>query len=299
VPHEQGDERRTIEELVTRYLLEPELDDVFVEGPADAALISWFLYQTHRHAWRVYPIETVDIPSELVRERDFYVGARGQFLSLCLELADRTTNQKGRNPVFIVDLDTDSLIDVTSSNCDLCLITDFSSMDMYAFEVKPLDKFLKLFVRTVRVNAEGLINAVSAALVEIFLVRAALHEAEAEIRVIEHLTRCCSRGAAGIEVDTEELARRSINSASGVPRPTVAAIMERVSDLRTNLPEERRRVMLGHDLIHVLSWFLQALGVAPELRRSDVVRRGLVLSLEADDLSNYPMFAELLRRTVA
>lgn len=45
--------RRTIPELVARYILEPSLRDVYVEGSDDRALIKWFLEQHERSDYSI------------------------------------------------------------------------------------------------------------------------------------------------------------------------------------------------------------------------------------------------------
>jgi hypothetical protein len=49
----------------------------------------------------------------------------------------------------------------------------------------------------------------------------------------------------------------------------------------------------------MLAWFLNGFGVTTEFRHPDVIQHGLFVSLETADLIEYPMFAELLRRTAA
>ena len=39
------DDRRSIEELITRYELEPSLKDIYVEGHSDKVIIEWFLQE--------------------------------------------------------------------------------------------------------------------------------------------------------------------------------------------------------------------------------------------------------------
>ncbi len=57
-------ERRTLEELVTRYQLEPELRDIYVEGKTDKILLEWFLEQKGVENFAVYEIDTVEIPTQ-------------------------------------------------------------------------------------------------------------------------------------------------------------------------------------------------------------------------------------------
>jgi hypothetical protein len=296
---DQGDERRTIDELELRYRLEPELGDVFVEGVSDAAFIAWFLDQNQREGWRVYPIDTVDIPSERVRARELAVGERGEALTLGLELSERLQDFEGRGPLIVTDQDDDALGEGDGIGCDLCLLTDFTAMELYAFNTRTVDKFLRVFVRTNRIGADDLIALLGPALVEVFLLRAALRRVEKRIGIMNEITRCCSRSAEGIRVDITELARRSLNAPTEAPRPTVESVLEEVQKLRGRVPADARRAIHGHDLVTMLSWILDRYGVSPEFRRPEVIRRSLFLSLELEELNAYGLFSELLRRTAA
>ena len=59
-------ERRNIDELITRYEYEPEIRDIYVEGPSDKAFITWFLSESGAVKVDVYEIEVVDIPPEIL-----------------------------------------------------------------------------------------------------------------------------------------------------------------------------------------------------------------------------------------
>lgn len=299
VPPDLGDERRTIDELETRYLLEPELGDVYVEGPSDAALISWFLDQHGRRNWRVYSIETVDVPAALVQARGFDVGARGRALTLGIELSERLGAVAGRKPVVIADQDTDALRFNREFVCDLCLLTDFTSMEMYAYNIRTLDKLLRLFVQTQRVRADELMEALSAALADIFVVRTVLYRAGHGISIIQDVTRCCARRSGSVEVNVEELVRRSVNASGARPRPAVEAIVSEYVALKSTIPGDVRRAVHGHDFVHLLAWFLHALGVPVSLSRDEVIGRALFSCLEVTELIEYPLFVELLRRTTS
>jgi hypothetical protein len=63
-----SNERRTLEELVTRYQLEPGLRDIYVEGKTDKILLEWFLEQRGVKSFAVYEIDTVEIPAQKLFE---------------------------------------------------------------------------------------------------------------------------------------------------------------------------------------------------------------------------------------
>jgi hypothetical protein len=60
--------RRTLDELVARYVLEPDLRDIYVEGKTDKLFLEWFLRNRGIEDIAVYEIETVDISADKLFE---------------------------------------------------------------------------------------------------------------------------------------------------------------------------------------------------------------------------------------
>jgi len=61
--------RKQLTELIALYELEPDLRDVFVEGPFDVAIIKWFLDQKGTKGVMVYDISFIEIPDDEIRSR--------------------------------------------------------------------------------------------------------------------------------------------------------------------------------------------------------------------------------------
>ncbi len=292
-----GDERRTIEELYTRYDLEPELADIYVEGPSDAAFIEWFLHHNGRRCWQVYPVESVNVPSELIAERGFDEGARGRVLTLAITLEERLKDSPAIKPLFIADLDFDAISINVDWSCDLCLLTDFTSLDLYCYNPKTLDKYLRVVLQTGEVNANEVLDGMTPALRALFLVRAVLHIGRTGVKLIDDVTRCCEATGGQVNLDLEDLIRRSLNASPIRPQPDIGEILRKVENLQGSLPSDARLAIRGHDFVRILAWFLRPYARLQAYRQADVVGRALRGCLEAEDLIQHPMFKELLRRT--
>jgi len=59
-------EKRTIEELLTLYELEPAIKDVFVEGPIDRAFFETVLRYARLGDVQVSEIEVIEIPEAVL-----------------------------------------------------------------------------------------------------------------------------------------------------------------------------------------------------------------------------------------
>lgn len=99
--------RSTIDELITKYELEPDLDDVYVEGSYDKEILDAAL--KHLNIQRpVYEIDTVEISADVLESYGFTDGQRQRVivLSKLLSLGQNT-------PVrFLADKDFDDLLGV-------------------------------------------------------------------------------------------------------------------------------------------------------------------------------------------
>ncbi len=296
-----GDERRTIEELQTRYLLEPRLGDIYVEGWFDVGVVSWFL-GAHRRNWKVYPIDSVDVPAQQVLAGGLDDGARGRVITLGRAL-EPTLKDADVKPMCIADRDFDALQQPPSRQNDICLFTDFKSMELYSYDLKAIDKLLKLFLHVRDLAADEVINALTPALVDLGLLRAVLHGNGHNIALLNNVKRCCNNSGGTVRLDMRELLRRSIDEAGkrvpGRLRPNADIILAEVDALRRTMTSDIRLAIHEDDFVQLLAWYLEPHVRGSEYHRTEVVRRALMSCLESADLAQYPLFAEILKRTAA
>jgi len=292
-------DRRSIEELRTRYLLEPELGDIYVEGMFDVRLISWFL-SVHRRHWKVYSIESVDVPADKVLAEGFDNGARGRVLTLGGALETSLYGGRSVGPLCIADRDFDTLLHKQLPGGNLCLVTDFKSMELYGYNVKVIDKLLELFLHARGVKANEVVRALNPALIDLGLLRAVLHRGRYGIALLDDVTGCCTIGSV-IGLNMRELLRRSIDQAysksPGHAKPDAAAILAEVEELRSLAPQDPRFVIHEDDFIRLLTWYLKPYVRGSDFHKPEVVGRALVSCFEAVDLAQHSLFAEILRRT--
>lgn len=77
-----NDAARTLKELALRYEFEPELCDIYVEGPSDKALLESFFEDCGRSDIAVYTIDSVNVPSTTVAKENLANNNRGRLISL-------------------------------------------------------------------------------------------------------------------------------------------------------------------------------------------------------------------------
>ena len=281
--------RRSMEELVARYELEPELRDIYVEGRADSMFFQWFLERSGKPNAAVYEIGTVNVPYDVLHKHGLDDGERGRVIGLALELDRKLLHP--HQVTCIADKDFDTILGKEYS-CSSLLLTDYSSLEMYAFNERNMGKFISLVVRTDAVTPTNLINKLHPVLQSVFLIRAAAISLDLGLSLIP-FTKCCECRKGNLNFDVEEFLKRSLTSSGkwGQRDDLVA----RIASMRTSLGKEIRLYIRGHDLSHLLLQYLSSLQ-SERLFNAELIERSLLGCLEYHDLVKEKLFADLLER---
>lgn len=277
--------RRTPAELRVLYEVQPQLRDVVVEGRTDASVIRWYLRERGVNNAKIYAVDDrVEIDSASVLGVGGEVGARGRVLALADEAARWMLTQE--NLTCVIDSDRDCL--ASRVEFPHLLSTDFGSMDVYAFQPRPLQQFIDVVVCGFD-RAEDVMADLVPTLNETFLIRAALHEV-GRVPLIATFVNCCNTRKRPIALDADELVRRSLAVVSaGCLHGEVMARVDRYRDL----PAEPLLAVRGHDIAPLL---IKRLGLKNDLARSESVERSLRACLTTTDLDESRLFSQLRDR---
>ena len=127
--------RRKIHELITRYEMEPELKDIYVEGNEDIKVLNAFFEEKDISDVCIFEISSVDIPCNLYVENN----NRTRLITLAKELHEKLSSYYN-NVKCIIDSDFDYITGQSYDYLTL-LTTDYANMEMYFFTN---DNLLKL-----------------------------------------------------------------------------------------------------------------------------------------------------------
>jgi hypothetical protein len=119
--------KRTLDELILICQTEPQLIDVFCEGPSDCSIFNFFAEAMGSKA-AVYAADQIEWPDDL----DDDDGHRGRIVFLSNELSIR-----GLNGVCVVDSDLDTIANQTVGNGNL-IKSDHACIDMYGLDADDL-----------------------------------------------------------------------------------------------------------------------------------------------------------------
>lgn len=129
--------RRTIEDIKTRYFVEPTLQDVYVEGVFDKLVLNSWCEKNDEKSIVSYVIDSVDIPFEILEKYGLTDGNKQRVIALAKELEELHCNSYK----CLVDKDLDHWFDAIEDIPQL-IWTDFSSLEMYFFSEQLIKRIL-------------------------------------------------------------------------------------------------------------------------------------------------------------
>ena len=128
--------RFDIDALIARYELEPELNDIFVEGEFDREIIE-LLTKSNKN-YIVYSIDSVNVPTTLLKEQNLTSGNKQRVIALAAALEPVANNN---NYKCLVDKDFDHWLNKLYTIKNLSW-TQYTSLEMYFYTIDFLDDVL-------------------------------------------------------------------------------------------------------------------------------------------------------------
>lgn len=281
--------KRTVDELLARYELAPDLHDVYVEGEFDRRILEWFLSEIGANDVKVYEIDTVDIPDDMFIQERGATGNKGRIIALCSELENKIENNL--KIIGVIDLDFDRVLN-REINVNYILLTDYSSIEVYLFKTNVIRKFFILAVGRRRNITNHFLEEAIPILRNLYLVRLVKEALMPSMTWIDP-SRCFRRIGRELQFDWEEFVRRLLNS-NGWP-VTEYEFIGKINHYRELLPADPIHSIHGHDLNLVIrNWINKVLRISPQIRDREILG-GLTASVELENLIDEPMFHAIER----
>src|SRR5204863_7260383 len=136
--------RRTLDELVTRYMFEPALRDLYIEGDQDRGVFDCFFLFKGVSQVKAYAISNIEIPEEFLRHHGLS-GNRGRVCALALHL-EHNLPPNCVAALGLVDSDFAPIFgDLPRTR--LLVATDYACLECYAIAGASFTKFCRLYLR--------------------------------------------------------------------------------------------------------------------------------------------------------
>jgi hypothetical protein len=286
--------KRTLEELLTRYELHPELCDVYVEGESDKDILRWFFDSSNRPTVVVYPIEEIDIPSAQIDKEKLTNNNRGRVMLLARHLE----KELDRVPTVtcLIDADLDYVLEIPPPK-GLLLRTDFSSMDIYCYDDAAVLKVARLLGAGLKKTGAEILNEISVFLQRLFFHRLVNHRLGLNLPWID-AHKSCTLKSASVEFNERDFRRRYLNKA-GVGTESRRDFEEELRKCESLKDIDVRFIIRGNDFTDTLAWYLSRHIARPPHPDAKLVRRMLFASLPFEQLIKYDLFDALLKKTAS
>ncbi len=288
--------RFRIDELALQYSLHPDLRDLYVEGQIDKAVLRWFLRELDLHGKvTIYPIDAVHVPADVMRKHKQRLGEKGEVIALAMELQERLPNGH-EHLTLIADADYDYVLD-RLEECSLLLYTDGTTLDMYAFNEHPLEKFLQVALGAFRYRAPHVLAVLTPVLLERFLARTTNESLGWGMCWPASLRCVVVKNDGTLDFDIQRFVDNYLRqNHRHADRDEFRRELER---LRRRVTGDMHRYIRGQDFAALLSRFLSRWvrqNVRNQFSSADAVAAGLRGCLEAGKLRREQMFRALIRR---
>jgi hypothetical protein len=283
--------RRTIEELVNLYALEPTLRDIFVEGQFDAKLIRWFLYDRSLSNAVVYEIDTVEVDGSLLDDFGLTSGNKQRIIAL-LEAVNRSLPAQ-RQARGLVDADTDRLLEkpiVTES----IFVSDYASLGAYFLKPTIVKKWLLLAVGLGPDLYDQWCLSIGSVCSNLFLIRAAANLMGGSVGWMSIDAGFSNERPAPRDLSDfqyHQFVTKLLNKYAQLSR--AAEFHALIEELRTKMDPDARNSMNDHDFFALLVIYVKRNTGQKWLHSEQAVCASLLQAVTRDDLSNEHLFQDI------
>jgi Protein of unknown function (DUF4435) len=240
------DNKWTINELLARYDLEPELRDVFVEGSYDREILSQQL-QASASGCTFYEIDSVDVPATVLAAHGFTSGNKQRVIALSRELASLPASTR---VLCLVDRDLDHWFNNVENSARLRW-SSFCSIECHFLSPETIHDVLITTSRARIVNFESFVSSFLSILRQLYALRLADRELGLNLKWVA-LRKYLASNSNTITLDLSKYTQAVLNASSATKSKTqfIAATVAWQQKLDCDI----RLASRGHDYTELLAW---------------------------------------------
>jgi len=279
-------EKRTLEELILKYELEPSLFDIYVEGDSDVCCINIFLDELKYNNIGVFEIGFIDIPSDFLEFIKLENNNRGRVIALSQIFLSKGITSN--NVLCLIDRDFDNLLNVDHSN-DILYYTDYSCMEAYIFDTHVINKFVINNYSSFNVSIAVMLDEFYLVLQELFLIRCANKELGWNLLSYDFLKQCNIVGNSEIVFDSQEYVKRYLNKNNKMD--SLDIFIQSIEKNRSCVCADFRNQIHGHDFMKLFFWYLSRLKPkTKDMYNEESLWKTCFLCLDIKQMTQYNFF---------
>lgn len=274
-----GIPKRNVAEIRARYELEPDLNDVYLEGIIDKEIFDAALKDTPEIFRPCYAIDDIEVDAELVAKYGLTLGNRQRVIALAGELSlPAETSVR-----LVVDRDFEDWLPVLPKMNGL-VTTKFCDVEAIFFYDTFVKKIMLDASRCKIQDWDKFFGALKTCLCQLFCLRLEIALSDINAGLID-FTRCLTVVDSIPELNIPELIERSL---SGFSSKTDRQILIEKVEIRLAAlkGEPHQMVSRGHDFVKLVTWCVRATKGLKSLQNEQALVRVLVLfaGSEKDDV---------------
>lgn len=261
--------RWTIDELLARYDLEPELCDIFVEGSFDREILSHHLMAKGlKQAF--YEIDVVDVPPPLLTQLGLTSGNKQRVIALSQELMQVSPNAK----VFcLVDRDLDHWFSELENSARLRW-SSYCSIEGHFLSTDTTRDIVMITSRSKIVDFEKYFASLLNVLRQMFALRLADRELDLQLKWVA-IRKYLSTNCGTINFDIDKYTNAILNSNSAMKNRK--SFNEKTKEWQAKLICDIRLAFRGHDYTELLAWSISEFNGHKEFSTTTAIERLFVL----------------------
>lgn len=263
------DNKWTIEELIARYQLEPELCDVFVEGTFDREILTQHLHAPNTgHAF--YEIDSVDVPAALLAVRGLTSGNKQRALALSKELAKVPVEAR---VYCLVDRDLDHWFGDLEGSARLRWTT-FCSIESHFLNVETIRDVMVTTSRAKIANFDAFVASLLSVLRQLYALRLADRALGLNLSWVA-IRKYLSAKSGAIAFDLTGYTQALLNANSATRKK--GEFLKTLDSWHKRLDCDIRLTCRGHDYTELLAWAIAEFKGQREFATKVAVERLFVL----------------------
>ncbi|SMP36511.1 hypothetical protein [Shimia sagamensis] len=271
--------KRKVEEIRLRYELEPELNDVYVEGSFDKEVVDGVLSFYPEKFRPCYSIDDVEVSGGLLKKHGLTSGNRQRVIALAYELSLPIDTDVR----LLIDRDFDDWLRATDPANGL-VKTKFCDTETTFFSEDFVKKILLGAAKCKIPDWAGFFSDVKLCLFDLYCLRLEVVSGGFNTALID-IRRCLTLAGGSPNLNINDLIERSLSGCA--TKHERQELFEKVKDRAKTLRREpHQSVTRGHDFIRVLGWCVRQMKGVKSFQDEEALERLLVLLVgeKKDDL---------------
>lgn len=270
-------------EIEALYLVEPELKDIYVEGPEEVNLFEIYLKSNEIN---VISIDNVDFSGTTGEKLN---SNREKVLYLNHYVISNIGNQLSYI-MFVVDRDFDT-VNGNILNNPYLEYTDFANLEMYLFNTASINKFLKIGLKNFPFDADSIIDVMKNVLFDLFALRYSRDVIDRSYRMLE-LDKLVKFKESNFTYSQEDFLTKFLSKNNAISKEK--AFLKEIGKVKEKYSEcnEIRLFAHGKDFIELFFLLIKKVKNTYGFNIKSFTR-ALFASIEINSLSQYSLFESI------